>query len=334
VRVSGASLASAVANAGGIGLISSFGIGLHPAYFGINYPKRRLFEANQLALIDALRDARRLSPKGIIGVNILVATKDYLELAQTAAAHGANLIVTAAGMPWALPEYTRLYPEVALVPIVSNLQSAQAICDTWQQRYQRLPDGLIVENCKLIGGHFASQCGESDVTPLETTIAQLRNYLNQRELSIPIMVTGGIWNRSDINRMLAIGADGVQIGTRFITTEECNADRRYRDAHLQAQAEDIITVPSPAGKPARVIRNRFAEQVLSNSPDLEKRCIANCLAACLCRDRGETYCLLQALNRAAQGDVDQGLLFSGGAVQSVERILPVAELMATLTHAM
>jgi NAD(P)H-dependent flavin oxidoreductase YrpB (nitropropane dioxygenase family) len=331
VRVSGAPLASAVANAGGIGLISSFGIGLHPDYFGAAYPKRRLFEANQLALIDAIQEARQTSPTGMIGVNILVATRDYPELAQTAAARGANLIVTAAGMPWDLPRYTEQYPEVALVPIVSNLESAQALCETWQERYQRWPDGLIVENCKLIGGHFASQCESGDVATIATTVAELRHYLNWQGRATPIIVTGGIWDRSDIERMLAIGADGVQMGSRFITTAECSADPRYQALHVGAETPDIITVPSPAGKPARVIRNRFAELALADSPDLEKRCIANCLAACLCRDRGKTYCLLQALSRAAQGDTDQGLLFSGGAVRAVERILPVAELMATLT---
>jgi NAD(P)H-dependent flavin oxidoreductase YrpB (nitropropane dioxygenase family) len=332
VRVSGASLAGAVANNGGIGLISSFGIGLSPTYFGQDHKKRPLCEANQLALIDELHKARQISPQGIIGVNILVATKDYPELAQTAAANGANLIVTAAGLPLQLPEYVQNYPEVALVPIVADVQAAQTICETWQQRYQRLPDAFILENCKMIGGHFASQC-EENTTPIATTIAQLRHYLTQQmQTNLPIIVTGGIWHRADIDRMLAIGADGVQIGTRFITTEECGADQRYKEFHLQAHAQNLATVPSPAGKPARVMRNPFAEKVLAKSLTLEKRCIANCLTSCLCRDQGTTYCLLQALAKAAQGDVENGLVFSGGATQPVERILSVAELMATLTR--
>jgi nitronate monooxygenase len=331
VQVSGASLAGAVANAGGIGLISSFGIGLNSPYFDQSQKKKRFFEANQLALIDALEKARQISPDGIIGVNILVATRDYPTLAQTAAAHGANLIVTGAGMPLALPQYVRDYPEVALVPIVANVQSAQTLCETWQKDYQRLPDAFILENCKLIGGHFASQCEELDVSTIETAIAQLRGYLDRLGISIPIIVTGGIWNRSDIDLMFAIGADGVQIGTRFITTEECDADRQYKEFHLQAHAKNLVTVPSPVGKPARAMRNQFAEDVLSNSPALEKRCIANCLESCLCRDKGITYCLLQALSKASQGDIEQGLMFSGGAVQPVEKILSVAELMASLT---
>jgi nitronate monooxygenase len=331
VRVSGATLASAVANAGGIGLISSFGIGLHPAYWDVHNPKRRFFAANQLALIDALNAARQQSPNGVLGVNVLVAAKDYANLAQTAAAHGANLIVTGAGLPLDLPSYTQNYPEVALVPIVASVESAQTICETWQNRYQRSPDAFILENCKAIGGHFASQCEDHSVPSIGTVLAQLRDYLQRIQLTIPVMVTGGIWDRGDIEHMLALGADGVQIGTRFITTEECDADRRYKEFHQQAQAEDIVTVPSPAGKPARVIRNPFSEKVLANSPDLEKRCITNCLTACLCRDLRTSYCLLQALARAAQGDVEQGLLFSGSAIRPVEQIQSVAALMATLT---
>jgi nitronate monooxygenase len=331
VRVSGAQLASAVANAGGVGLISSFGIGLNSPYFDPHNKKKRFFAANQLALIDELQKARKLSPDGIIGVNILVATKDYPELAQTAAAHGANLIVTGAGIPLSLPAYTKNYPDVALVPIVANVQSAQTICETWQQQYQRLPDAFILENCKAIGGHFASHCEESDASTIKTTIEQLKDYLSQKiEVNIPLIVTGGIWNRGDIDRLLSFGADGVQIGTRFITTEECDADRRYKEFHLQGHGKNIVTVPSPVGKPARAMGNLFVENVLANSSTVEKRCIANCLESCLCRDNGKTYCLLQALSKAAQGDIEAGLIFSGGAVKPIEQILSVAELMATL----
>jgi nitronate monooxygenase len=332
VRVSGANLAGAVANAGGIGLISSFGIGLNSPYFNSENKKRRFFEANRLALIDELRKARRISPDGIIGVNILVATKDYPELALTAAAHGANLIVTGAGVPLKLPEYIKNYYDVALVPIVANLESAQTICETWQQQYRRLPDAFIVENCKAIGGHFASQCEEDNVSTIEMTIARLQDYLQQKiKANIPVIVTGGIWDRADIDRALAIGADGVQIGTRFITTKECGGERRYKEFHLQAESKNLVTLPSPAGKPVRAMGNLFTEKALANSPTLEKRCIANCLESCLCRDNGKTYCLLQALSSAARGDVEGGLIFSGGAVKPVEKILSVAELMAELT---
>lgn len=329
VRVSGAKLAGAVANAGGVGLISSLGIGLSSPYFD-RRKRASFFAANRLALIDELHKARTISPTGIIGVNLLVATRDYPVLAETAAAHGANLIVTGAGLPLQLPEYTANYPDVALVPIVANRQAAQTICETWQQHYDRLPDAFIVENCKQIGGHFASQC-EGNAVTIQTVIAELRHYLAQLSIKIPLIVSGGIWDRSDIDRMRSIGADGVQIGTRFITTDECDADQRYKEFHVQAHSENVVTVPSPVGKPGRALRNAFTEQAIADLPTLERRCIANCLASCLCRDTGKTYCILQALSKAAQGDVEQGLMFSGSNVRPVEQIVSVAELMAALT---
>ncbi|BAY12035.1 2-nitropropane dioxygenase, NPD [Calothrix sp. NIES-2098] len=333
VRVSGANLAGAVANAGGVGVIASLGLGLHSPYFE---PRKRgsFFTANRLALIDELAKARSISPEGAIAVNILVATKDYPELAQTAAAHGANIIITGAGLPLSLPEYTAEYPDVALVPSVSNVEAAQLICQTWKMRYNRLPDALIIENCQMVGGHF-SQCEQISLPgfTIETVISQLREYLEQKlSVTIPLIVTGGIWDRTDINRMLLMGANGVQIGTRFITTEECDADRRYKEFHLHARPQDIMTVPSPVGKPSRALSNDFAQQAIAGSSTIERRCIANCLESCLCRDSGKTYCLLQALGKAAQGDVENGLIFSGANVRYTERIMTIAELMAELTQ--
>ncbi|BAB75440.1 NAD(P)H-dependent flavin oxidoreductase [Anabaena sp. FACHB-709] len=341
VRVSGAKLAGAVANAGGVGVIASLGLGLDSPYFD-KRKKRSFFTANRLALIDELAAARSISPDGVIGVNILVATKDYSVLAQTAAAQGADIIITGAGLPLTLPEYTAAYPDVALVPSVANMEAAQLICETWQSRYHRLPDALIVENCQQVGGHF-TQCEQVNIPgfSLELVIRQLRDYCkNHLGASIPLIVSGGISDslqdssasRTDIDRMIAIGADGVQIGTRFVTTVECDADQRYKDYHLQAQSKDIVTVPSPVGKPCRALHNLFTEQVMSNSSNLEKRCIANCLETCLCRDKGKTYCLLQALAQAARGDVENGLIFSGANAGYTQDIISVPELMTELTQ--
>ncbi|HLO89246.1 MAG TPA: nitronate monooxygenase family protein [Nostocaceae cyanobacterium] len=332
VGVSGAKLAGAVANAGGVGVIASLGIGLNSPDFD-QRRRRSFFTANQLALKNELSKARAISPDGIIGVNVVVATRDYQELAQTAAAEGANLIITGAGLPLNLPEYTVDYPDVALVPSIANVQAAELICQTWQSRYHRLPDALIVENCQKVGGHF-NQCEQINLPgfSIESVIAQLREFLlKQMGVKIPLIVTGGISDRSDIEEMLAIGADGVQIGTRFITTAECDADVRYKKFHLQAGPEDVVTVPSPVGKPSRALRNQFAEQAVIGSSQLERRCIANCLEDCLCRDKGKTYCLLQGLARAANGDVENGLIFSGAKVRSHEEIISVSELMAELT---
>lgn len=334
VRVSGASLAGAVANAGGVGVISSFGLGLASPYFNTQprtQPKRRnFFVANHLALIDELQKARQISPDGVLGVNILVATKDYPALAQTAAANGANVIITAAGLPLSLPAYTANYPDVALVPMVCGLEAVQTICQTWQQQYRRLPDAFIVENSNAVGGHIGSSCGE-DSYQIEKLLPAIQHYLEQVSVRIPLIATGGIWDRSDIERMFALGASGVQIGTRFITTEECDADRQYKERHLQADPAEVVLVSSPVGKPARVLRNSFAEQVMRAAPSFEQRCVANCLTTCLYRDQRQTYCILQALAQAARGNVENGLIFSGATAGRAKRITSVAAVMAELT---
>jgi nitronate monooxygenase len=332
VKVSGANLAGAVANAGGMGIISSAALGFKSPYF----KKVSFFEANRLALIDQLQKARTISPNGIIGVNVLVATKDYLTLARTAAENGADLIVAGAGLPLTLPESTADYPDVALVPVVSSLQAAQTICQTWEKEYHRLPDAFVVENVKSIGGHLGAKTEEiyQQHYAIEYLIPALQDYLRDRlGKTIPLIATGGIWDRSDIDQMLALGASGVQIGTRFITTVECDADIRYKEFHLNARPEDVVIVPSPVGKPGRAIRNVFSERAIAGSSELEKRCVANCLQFCLCRDARETYCLLQALANASSGNLEHGLIFSGDKVGRAGRIIPVAELMAELINA-
>jgi NAD(P)H-dependent flavin oxidoreductase YrpB (nitropropane dioxygenase family) len=218
------------------------------------------------------------------------------------------------------------------VPTVANVDSAQYLCETWKSRYNRLPDALILENCQKVGGHF-TQCEQINVPGFSVgwVIAQVREYLAEKMgVSIPLIVTGGISDRTNIDQMLAMGADGVQIGTRFITTIECDAHQDYKQRHLQAHPEDVVTVPSPVGKPSRALRNPFTEQIMADSSP-ERRCIANCLDICLFRDKGKTYCLLNALAQAARGDIENGLMFSGTNVSQNQHLISVAELMADLT---
>ncbi len=329
IRISGANLASAVANAGGIGIISAVCLGLNSPY----YKKSNLFKANRLALIDEIQKARQLSPQGIIGINGMVAARDYETLVRTAAESGVNLIISGAGLPLHLPEYTADYPDVALVPIISSTRAAKIICRKWERQYNRLPDAFVVENPNKAGGHLGAKYEQLSSPRLEAerVIPELIDYINN-ELGqdIPLIAAGGIWDRSDIDRVLALGARGVQIGTRFITTDECDAHIRYKEFHLNASPEDVKIVPSPVGKPGRVLRNPFVEKILQNSPDLEKRCLANCLQVCRCRDTKETYCIVQALDRAARGNVEEGLIFASTNAGRSEKIVPVRELMAEL----
>ena len=250
IRVSGAKLAAAVANAGGVGIISAVGLGLNSPYFD---PRRRsgtLFDANRLALIDELRLARAFSPSGIIGVNSMVAVRDHETLVRTAAEQGANVIISGAGLPLNLPRYTQDYPEVALVPIVSTVRAAKLICRRWEHHFHRLPDALIVETPNAAGGHLGAKFEElgSPTLSLEQVVPALVDYLHHElGVTVPVIAAGGIWDRPDIDRLLSLGASGVQIGTRFITTTECGADIRYKEFHLQAKPDDVVVIASPVG---------------------------------------------------------------------------------------
>ncbi len=333
IRISGARLASAVANAGGVGIVSAVALGFGSAYFDPKQGKRNLFEANRLALIDELQEARRLSPTGIIGINSMVAGQDHEIVTRTAAEYGVNLIIAGAGLPLQLPEYTRDYPDVALVPIISSTRAAKVICRKWERKYGRLPDALIVENPNTAGGHLGAKSEELGTEDLEAeqVIPELVTYLrDELKVDIPVIAAGGIWKRADIDQALALGASGVQMGTRFITTDECDADQNYKEFHRDANPEDVTIVPSPVGLPGRALNNSFAQKARNHSPDLDRRCFGSCLEVCSCRDRGEHYCIARALHKAAQGDVENGLIFAGSNAGRAKEIVPVADLMAEL----
>ncbi|MEA5450869.1 nitronate monooxygenase [Leptolyngbya sp. CCNP1308] len=218
IRVSGAGLAAAIANAGGIGVISAVGLGMNSSYFDMEEknPKTRqtqFFKANRLALIDELQKARALSPEGILGVNIMVAARDYETLVQTAIENGVNLIFSGAGLPLTLPALTAHHPEVALVPIISSVRAAQVICKKWQRQYNRLPDAFVVENPQAAGGHLgakAEELGDPAIAP-ETVIPALVSYLAENfEQPIPVIAAGGVCDRPSLLHALSLGASGVQ----------------------------------------------------------------------------------------------------------------------------
>lgn len=333
IRISGARLASAVANAGGVGIVSAVALGFGSTYFDPKQGKKDLFAANRLALIDELQEARRLSPNGIIGINSMVAGRDHEIVTRTAAEYGVNLIIAGAGLPLQLPEYTRDYPDVALVPIISSTRAAKVICRKWERKYGRLPNGFIVENPNTAGGHLGAKSEELGTEGLEAeqVIPELVTYLrDELNVDIPVIAAGGIWDRADIDQALALGASGVQMGTRFITTDECDADQKYKEFHRDANPEDVTIVPSPVGLPGRALNNSFAQKAKNHSPDLDKRCFGSCLEVCSCRDRGEHYCIVRVLNKAAQGDVENGLIFAGSNAGRAKEIVPVADLMAKL----
>jgi len=337
VRISGANLAAAVANAGGVGVISSVGLGLKPLLSNTDVGAKanladRYVEATQQALIAEIQTARALSPNGIIGINTMVADRHHDALMRAIADQPIDFIIAGAGLPLSLPRLVERSPHIALIPIVASLRAAKVLCRKWSQQYQRLPDGFIVESPGLAGGHLGAKREEVNdaAHSVEAVVPQLVNYIrDDLKASIPVIAAGGIWDRADIDRMLALGASGVQLGTRFITTEECDADDRYKAYHLQARAEDVMLVPSPVGLPGRALRNPFIDRVMAGDPLPKTRCV-NCLVRCKYRDHQETYCILHALNRAASGDVENGLIFAGSNAGRSDRRRPVADLMQEL----
>lgn len=328
VGVSLSNLASAVANAGGIGIISGVQIGFKEDDFAKNTD-----EANIRALRKEIRRARELSPDGIIGVNLMVAIKNYKEMVQASVEEGIDLIISGAGFPKDLPELVK-GSDVKIVPIASSPKAAALITKLWLRRYDYLPDLMIVEGPDA-GGHLGfslEELGGAEYPDLEKIVTGvieiLKPFEDQKGKKIPIIAAGGIFDGGDIRRFLDLGASGVQMGTRFVATEECDASIEYKKAYLDATKEDIDYIFSPVGLPGQAIINPFMKRV---SVEKEKiiKCY-NCLTPC--NPKTSPYCISQALINAVEGDVDNGLIFIGKKGYKLEKIVSVQDLMDELVE--
>lgn len=333
VRVSGAHLASAVANEGGIGVVASVALSLNSPYYS---EKRDYFKGNKRALADELQLAREKSPNGIIGVNCMVAISDYKHMVQTSCANGADIIISGAGLPLRLPEYAADYPDVALVPIVSSLKAGQLLIRRWYKSYGRLPDGLVVEDTSKAGGHLGAARDDLDNPDyqLANAVPALVDYI-AREWNgeIPVVAAGGIWDRGDIDwAMDDLGASGVQMASRFICTEECDASETFKQQYLQADENDIGLIDSPAGLPGRILTNPLARDVDGPREDVPMECIAHCLTKCGCRENETNFCIATVLDKAQQGDAVYGLHFAGSNAYRHQRMTTVHEIFQELTR--
>ena len=343
-------LAGAVAKAGGVGLISAAQIGFTEPDFAEN-PE----EANARAIHKEMKLAREIAPDGVIGFNIMVATKHYDRWVKEAVKAGADLIVSGAGLPVTLPEHVKeAYEEmggvpgrrVKLAPIVSTAKSATVICKLWDRKYHMAPDLVVIEG-PLAGGHLgfslvqltAYGADTEDVPAtykrdaydeeIRAILKVVSGYGEKYGVKVPVVVAGGIYTHEDLIHQLELGADGVQVATRFVTTEECDAPLAYKEAYIQAKKEDIIIIKSPVGMPGRAIYNSFMAQVNSGKrPPIAKcyRCLEHCDIAKI------PYCITQALVNAAQGDEDNALLFCGSNAYRAERITTVDEVMDALMN--
>ena len=328
VAISGPSLAGNVALCGGIGTIASVGLACnHPLYDGKNY-----FEANKVAVRDAIRSARAIAGGGVIAVNCMVALTDYDQHVRSACEGGVDVIISGAGLPLRLPEYTKDFPDVALVPIVSTTKAASLILRRWEKLYGRLPDGFVVETPLYAGGHLGVTKMEQVDAPefsLETVVPELVAYLADGGFGIPVVAAGGIWDRKDIEHAFSLGARGVQMGTRFACTVEGDASDRFKQAFIDAKEEDVVIIQSPAGLPGRALRNPFINQYLNGHVE-SKPCIANCLTHCRYRNERETFCIAQALVDAFEGRWEEGLFFCGSNVTRVTRQERVRDIVEEL----
>ncbi|CAB1255054.1 NAD(P)H-dependent flavin oxidoreductase [Clostridium sp. MT-14] len=323
VGISGYRLAQAVANEGGIGVISTVQIGYREPDFETNTK-----EANIRALRKEIRKARKLSPKGIIGVNIMVAISDYEDMVKTSIEEKVDIIISGAGLPLSLPRLA-VGSDVKLAPIVSSGKAASIIIRSWIKRYNRIPDAIVVEGPEA-GGHLGFHLeqlkeGKEHLDDIVCDVIKTVNSL-KCEKNIPVIAAGGIYTGGDIVRFLRLGASGVQMGSRFVATEECDAHINFKRAYINSRKEDIKIIKSPVGLPGRALRNKFIQEVEKNRI-VPCKCY-NCLKKC---DPNKTpYCISEALINSVRGKIEKGLVFVGSNAYRIDKIVKVKELIGEL----
>lgn len=326
VGISLSGLASAVAEEGGIGVISAAGLGLLYNEYSHDYSEAGIWGMRQ-----EIRKARQAT-KGIIGVNIMVALSHFSELVKTAIEEGVDIVFAGAGLPLNLPSYLTEGSKTKLAPIVSSARAAKLICTKWLSEYNYIPDAIVVEGPKA-GGHlgYKHEQIEDEAFSLEAIVPQVvevvKNFAAKHNCNIPVIAGGGVYSGEDIHRILSLGADAVQIGTRFVPTHECDASDAFKQAYINATKDDIQIIKSPVGLPGRAIRNSFLDKV-ADGLCRPKKCAFNCLKTC---DIEKTpYCIMLALYNAYKGRMEHGYAFSGSNAWKCDKIVSVKELMDSL----
>ena len=332
VGISGPRLAGNVARCGAVGTVASVGLCHNSSHFSLE--KRNYFEANQFAIKDALAEARKIAgPEGVLAVNCMVALTDYDMQVRAAVEGGANVIISGAGLPLRLPEYTKGFPDVALIPIVSSAKAASLITRRWEKYYGRQPDGFVVETPATAGGHLGASTMEQVYDPalsLEVALPDVVRFVgDEMKSNIPVIAAGGIWDRNDMLKVFEMGAKGIQMGTRFACTVEGDASDRFKQAYINAKEEDVVLIHSPAGLPGRAIKNPFVAQYLEGKVD-SYPCSTSCLTHCRYRKTRETFCIAMALVEAFNGNWEKGLFFCGTNVTKVTKIETVQEIIDDL----
>ena len=328
VGVSLSSLAGAVAREGAIGVISA----AQPGYLEEDFSNNPL-TANLRSLGNHIKKAKEISNNGIIGVNIMCASKNYEEYVKCAIDNGADLIISGAGLPTDLPKLVE-GSNIKIAPIVSPPKSASVILKMWDRRYGRTADMVVIEGPKA-GGHlgFSNESLEEyeskdyDKEVLEI-IEIVKEYENKYNKKIPVVFAGGVFDRKDIDHYISLGCSGVQMATRFVATEECDADINFKMAYTNSKKEDIVIVKSPVGLPGRAISNKFMKDRKLINEKITKcyKCLKKCNMADI------PYCITGALVRAVKGDIDNSLVFCGENAYRLNKIITVKELIKELIN--
>ena len=327
VGISLSGLASAVANEGGIGVIAANSIGmLDPDYYASHK------DANAIALRKEVRKAKKMS-SGIIGVNIMVAVHDFNALLMVAIEEKVDMVFLGAGLPLkGIPVEALRSAGVKVVPIVSSARAAGLIFRSWLKKYEDVPDAVVVEGPKA-GGHLGfkeDQIDDPDFALeriLPDVVAVVKGYGNKLRRTIPVIAAGGVFTGTDIYNLFKLGASGVQMGTRFVATHECDADIRFKESYVACSEDDIEIIKSPVGMPGRAIRNGFLKDI-SSGKKMKLKCAWKCLKSCDLKTA--RYCISLALDNARKGDLKQGFVFAGSNAFRVNSIISVKELLQEL----
>jgi NAD(P)H-dependent flavin oxidoreductase YrpB (nitropropane dioxygenase family) len=326
VGISLSGLASAVANEGGAGVISSAGLGLLYKEFSSDF-----LEASIYGLKEEIRKAREKT-LGVIGVNVMVAMTNFTDMIKTAISEKVDLITAGAGLPLDLPSFLKKDSTTKLIPIVSSARATKIICEKWKANYNYLPDAIIVEGPKA-GGHLGfkeEQIFDNDYSLeklVPEIVSELKIFEDKYNTKIPLIAAGGIYTGEDIHKILNLGASGVQMATRFVTTDECDASPAFKQAYIDAQSSDIEIIKSPVGMPGRAILSNFITKVREGKKQ-PKKCPFKCIKTCDITK--SPYCIIIALINALKGNFENGYAFCGANAFRATKISSVKEIFQSL----
>lgn len=331
VGVSMHNLAGNVSKEGGIGIISTADIGYQEEDFNKNP-----MGANLRAIGKEIKLAREIAGEDkILGVNIMVALKNYSEIVKECVKQKIDLIISGAGIPKELPQYVK-GTKTKIAPIVSSLRCCKLIVKHWRSKYNYVPDMIIIEGPEA-GGHLGfrnEELLEGNKPTLENITEEVVDYISgiekETNKEIPVICAGGIWDGKDIKKFLDLGAKGVQMATRFVATDECDASIEFKKAYVNAKQEDIKIIKSPVGMPGRALYNNFIKMTE------ESKCKINRCYGCIktCDVANTPYCITKALIDSVKGRINDGLVFCGSNVHKVKEIVSVHTLMQELVSEM